>query len=152
MNLVPYILRFVVVFWSLVPGFALAQTQDDAGAHFGLMCNVVQVDGQRYDLVFAGERGPGAWGVASHSTDSMFGKFSLRFQDPKPSNGSEAWRSFQPPNGRWSHSVSWTSRSSVKTRESFSASPSTRPNEATCMVKCSLCWNPCALLLKRHLL
>ena len=83
MNLVPYILRFVVVFWSLVPGFALAQTQDDAGAHFGLMCNVVQVDGQLYDLVFDLDLGPGDWVVSSHSTDSMFGKFSLRFQDPQ---------------------------------------------------------------------
>ena len=27
--------------------------------------------------------GPGDWVVSSHSTDSMFGKFSLRFQEPQ---------------------------------------------------------------------
>ena len=83
MKLVPHILRFVVTSVLLVPFGASAQTDEDSQVPFGLKCDVVQVAGQEHDLVFDLDLGPGDWVVSSHSTDSMFGKFSLRFQEPQ---------------------------------------------------------------------
>ena len=82
-KLVPQILHVVVILWLSVPCGTLAQTEDDARTPFGLNCDVVQVDGEEHDLVFDLDLGPDDWVVSSHSTDSMFGKFSLRFQEPQ---------------------------------------------------------------------
>lgn len=82
-KLVPQILHVVVIFWLSVPCGTLARTEDDARTPFGLKCDVVQVDGEVHDLVFDLDLGPDDWVVSSHSTDSMFGKFSLRFQEPQ---------------------------------------------------------------------
>ena len=83
MKLVPQILRVVVISLLLAPFDASAQTDEDSQAPFGLKCDVVQVEGEEHDLVFDLDLGPGDWVVSSHSTDSMFGKFSLRFQEPQ---------------------------------------------------------------------
>lgn len=75
--------------WLLVAAFvhfahlgASAQTDQESQVPFGLECDVVHVEGEEHDLVFDLDLGPGDWVVSSHSTDSMFGKFSLRFQEP----------------------------------------------------------------------
>ncbi len=75
--------------WLLVVAFvhfahlgASAQTDQESQVPFGLECDVVHVEGEEHDLVFDLDLGPGDWVVSSHSTDSMFGKFSLRFQEP----------------------------------------------------------------------
>ena len=81
MKLVPHILHVVVVSVLLAPFGASAQTDEDSHVPFGLTCDVVQVEGEEHDLVFNLDLGPGHWVVSSHSTDSMFGKFSLRFQE-----------------------------------------------------------------------
>lgn len=83
MKLVPHILHVVVVSVLLVPFDASTQTDEDSYVPFGLTCDVVQVEGEEHDLVFDLDLGPGDWVVSSHSTDSMFGKFSLRFQEPQ---------------------------------------------------------------------
>ena len=83
MKLVPQILHVVVISLLLAPFDASAQTDEDSQAPFGLKCEVVQVEGEEHDLVFDLDLGPGDWVVSSHSTDSMFGKFSLRFQEPQ---------------------------------------------------------------------
>ena len=83
MKLVPHILHFVVISVLLAPFGALAQTNEDSQVPFGLKCDVVQVEGVEHDLMFDLDLGPGDWVVSSHSTDSMFGKFSLRFQEPQ---------------------------------------------------------------------
>ena len=79
----PHILHVVVVSVLLAPFDASAQTDEDSHVPFGLTCDVVQVEGEEHDLVFDLDLGPGDWVVSSHSTDSMFGKFSLRFQEPQ---------------------------------------------------------------------
>ena len=81
MKLVPHILHVVVISVLLAPFGASAQTDEDSHVPFGLTCDVVQVEGEEHDLVFDLDLGPGDWVVSSHSTDSMFGKFSLRFQE-----------------------------------------------------------------------
>ena len=83
MKLVPHILHVVVISVLLAPFDASAQTDEDSHVPFGLTCDVVQVEGEEHDLVFDLDLGPGDWVVSSHSTDSMFGKFSLRFQEPQ---------------------------------------------------------------------
>lgn len=83
MKLVPHILHVVVISVLLAPFDASAQTDEDSHVPFGLTCDVVQVEGKEHDLVFDLDLGPGDWVVSSHSTDSMFGKFSLRFQEPQ---------------------------------------------------------------------
>ena len=83
MKLVPPILHVVIVSMLLAPFDSSAQTDEDSHVPFGLTCDVVQVEGEEHDLVFDLDLGPGDWVVSSHSTDSMFGKFSLRFQEPQ---------------------------------------------------------------------
>ena len=83
MKLVPHILHVVVISVLLAPFDASAQTDEDSHVPFGLTCDVVQVEGKEHDLVFDLDLGPGDWVVSSHSTDSMFGKFALRFQEPQ---------------------------------------------------------------------
>ena len=65
---------------------------------------------EEHDLVFDLDLGPGDWVVSSHSTDSMFGKFSLRFQEPQAIELIGSMEEFPPPRGRWNISVSWTSK------------------------------------------
>ena len=83
MKLVPHILHVVVISVLLAPFGASAQEDEDSQVPFGLKCEVVKVEGEEHDLVFDLDLGPGDWVVSSHSTDSMFGKFSLRFQEPQ---------------------------------------------------------------------
>lgn len=83
MKLVPEILHVVVIYALLTPFGASAQTDEDSQVPFGLKCDVVHVEGEKHDLVFDLDLGQGDWVVSSHSTDSMFGKFSLRFQEPQ---------------------------------------------------------------------
>ncbi len=83
MKLVPHILHVVIISALLAPFDAPAQTDEDSHVPFGLTCDLVQVEGEEYDLVFDLDLGPGDWVVSSHSTDSMFGKLSLRFQEPQ---------------------------------------------------------------------
>ena len=83
MKLVPPILHVVIVSMLLAPFDSSAQTNEDSHVPFGLTCDVVQVEGEEHDLVFDLDLGPGDWVVSTHFTDSMFGKFSLRFQEPQ---------------------------------------------------------------------
>lgn len=96
MKLVPHILHVVITFALLAPFGASAQTTEDSQAPFGLKCDVVQVEGEEHDLVFDLDLGPGDWVVSSHSTDSMFGKFSLRFQEPQAIQLSGSMEEFPP--------------------------------------------------------
>lgn len=72
----------VVAFVHFAPLGSSAQTDEESQVPFGLECDVVHVEGEEHDLVFDLDLDPGDWVVSSHSTDSMFGKFSLRFQEP----------------------------------------------------------------------
>lgn len=72
----------VVAFVHFVHLGTSAQTDQESQVPFGLDCDVVHVEGEEHDLVFDLDLGPGDWVVSSHSTDSMYGKFSLRFQEP----------------------------------------------------------------------
>ena len=79
----PRILHVVVISVLLAPFGASAQGDEDSQVSFGLKCEVVKVEREEHDLVFDLDLGPGDWVVSSHSTDSVFGKFSLRFQEPQ---------------------------------------------------------------------
>lgn len=81
-KLVTHIWLLVVAFVHVAHLGASAQTNEESQVPFGLECDVVHVEGEEHDLVFDLDLGPGDWVVSSHSTDSMFGKFSLRFQEP----------------------------------------------------------------------
>ena len=81
-KLMPHKQLLVVAFVHVAHLGASAQTEQESQVPFGLECDVVHVEGEEHDLVFDLDLGPGDWVVSSHSTDSMFGKFSLRFQEP----------------------------------------------------------------------
>lgn len=60
---------------------------------------------------------PGDWVVSSYSTDSMFGKVALRFQEPHALTLLGSIEEIPHRNGRWNHSLDLTSRSFGATRE-----------------------------------
>ena len=141
MKLVPHILHVVVISVLLAPFYASAQTDEDSHVPFGLTCDVVQVEGEEHDLVFDLDLGPGDWVVSSHSTDSMFGKFSLRFQEPQAIQLMGSMEEFPP--SAWE--VEHFSQLDIKViRQDTRLVQRVAINKAQRRVewKCSSFWNP----------
>ena len=81
MPLVTTIVRFVLVLWVLMSlgGDVLSQ---EVNVPFGLTVDLESAAGGTWNLVLDLDIGRRDWVVSSYSTDSMFGKVALRFEEP----------------------------------------------------------------------
>ena len=74
--------RFVLVFALLMMGVVRASSQDEA-MPFQLDVDLTPLPNGDWNLILDLDMDPGDWVVSSYSTDSMFGKVALRFQEPR---------------------------------------------------------------------
>lgn len=81
MPLVTTILRFVLVLGVLMSVGGRAHSQE-VNVPFGLTVDLEPADEGAWNVVLDLDIGPRDWVVSSYSTDSMFGKVALRFEEP----------------------------------------------------------------------
>ena len=75
-------IRFVLVFVFLMTLGSRASSQEEA-MPFQLDVALQPASEGEWNLILDLDMDPGDWVVSSYSTDSMFGKVALRFQEPK---------------------------------------------------------------------
>ena len=73
--------RFVLVFSLLMMGAGRASAQEES-MPFQLDVDLTPMPNGDWNLILDLDMDPGDWVVSSYSTDSMFGKVALRFQEP----------------------------------------------------------------------
>ena len=73
--------RFVLVFALLMMGVGRASAQEES-MPFRLDLDLTPMPNGDWNLILDLDMDPGDWVVSSYSTDSMFGKVALRFQEP----------------------------------------------------------------------
>ena len=81
MSLVTTIVRFVLVLGLLISLGGDVHSQE-VNVPFGLTVDLEPAAGGTWNLVLDLDIGRRDWVVSSYSTDSMFGKVALRFQEP----------------------------------------------------------------------